>query len=132
ATVGGGVLVRKGAAKPGIASADALKRALLAAKSITYTDPARGGASGIYAARLLDRLNVAAELKPRIKLAAGGGQVRDMVAKGEADIGFLQISEILAAPGVDFVGPLPAAGPNYTGFVAGIVAGSRPTDWPKR
>jgi molybdate transport system substrate-binding protein len=128
AKIGVGVLVGKGAAKPDISSFDALKRSLLAAKSIAYTDPARGGASGIYTARLLERLEIAAEMKPKTKLAAGGGPLLGMIAKGDAEIGFLQISEILSAPSVDLVGPLPAEIQNYTLFAAGIVASSKQAD----
>ena len=72
AKVGVGAFVRKGAAKPDISSADAFKRAMLAAKSIAYPDPAGGGASGIYVARLLERLGIAAEMKPTTRLATLG------------------------------------------------------------
>ena len=65
AKVGVGVFVRKGAAKPDISSADAFKRSMLAARSIAYPDPAGGGASGIYVASLLQRLGIAAEMKPK-------------------------------------------------------------------
>jgi len=72
ARVGIGVVVKEGAPKPDIGSVDAFKRALLAAKSVAYIDPAAGGSSGIYVAGLLDKLGIAAEVKPKAKLIPGG------------------------------------------------------------
>jgi molybdate transport system substrate-binding protein len=89
AKVGVGAFVRKGALKPDISSADAFKRSMLAARSIAYPDPARGGASGIYVASLLERLGVAAEMKPKAKLSTLG-TLYASVANGEVEIGFNQ------------------------------------------
>lgn len=126
--VGIGVFVQRGASKPDISSTDSLKRSLLAAKSIAYIDPMSGGASGIYMAALIERLGIAAEMKPKTKLAAPGGSLYEMVAKGDAEIGFNQASEILAEPSVEPIGPLPAAIQNYTRFAAGIVTTSKQAD----
>jgi molybdate transport system substrate-binding protein len=128
AKVGVGAFGRKGAAKPDIGSADAFKRSLLAARSIAYPDPAGGGASGIYLAGLLDRLGIASEMKPKTKLLPPSALLYESVANGEIDIGFNQISEILAQPSVEFLGPLPAAIQNYTLFSAGIGAASSQVD----
>jgi molybdate transport system substrate-binding protein len=128
AKVGVGAFARKGTAKPDISSADAFKRSLLAAKSIVYPDPAGGGASGIYLAGLLDRLGIAAEMKPKTRLLPPGPPLYESVANGEIDIGFNQISEILAQPSVEFLGPLPPAIQNYTLFAAGIGAASSQAD----
>jgi molybdate transport system substrate-binding protein len=122
ARVGVGVFVRKGAVKPDVSSADAFKRAMLAAKSIAYPDPAGGGASGIYVASLLERLGIAAEMKPKTRLSTLEALYAS-VASGEIEIGFNQISEILAQPTVELAGPLPSAIQNYTQFASGIVAG---------
>jgi len=119
--------VRKGAAKPDISSADAFKRAMLAAKSIAYPDPAGGGASGIYVASLLERLGIAAEMKPKTKLSTLGALYAS-VASGEVEIGFNQISEILAQPTIELAGPLPPTIQNYTQFAPGIVTGSSQAD----
>jgi molybdate transport system substrate-binding protein len=127
AKVGVGAFVRKGAAKPDIGSVDAFKRAMLAAKSIAYPDPAGGGASGIYVASLLERLGIAAEMKSKTKLSTLGALYAS-VASGEVDIGFNQISEILAQPTVELVGPLPPAIQNYTQFAPSIVTGSNQAD----
>ena len=120
--------MRKGAAKPDISSADAFKRSMLAARSIAYPDPAGGGASGIYVASLLERLGIAAEMKPKTKLSSSAEVLYASVATGEVEIGFNQISENLVQPTVELAGPLPSAIQNYTQFVPGIVTGSSQTD----
>src|SRR6201987_4162660 len=122
AKVGVGVFVRKGAAKPDISSADAFKRSMLAARSITYPDPAGGGASGIYVASLFERLGIAREMKPKTKLSPSAKVLYASVATGDVEIGFNQISEVLAQPTVEFAGPLPSAIQNYTQFSPGIVS----------
>ena len=130
ARVGVGVVVKEGAAKPDIGSVDAFKRALLAAKSVAYIDPAAGGSSGIYVAGLLDKLGIAAEIKPRAKLIPGGA-VAEHVARGEAELGIHQISEILPVKGVTLVGPLPAEIQNYTVYAVGVAAGSKEAEAAK-
>jgi molybdate transport system substrate-binding protein len=127
AKVGVGVFVRKGDAKPDISSDDAFRRSMLAAKSIAYPDPAGGGASGIYVAGLLERLGIAAEMKPKTRLSTLG-TLYASVASGEVEIGFNQVSEILAQPTVELVGPLPSAIQNYTQFASGIVTGGSQAD----
>ena len=122
AKVGVGAFVRKGAAKPDISSVDAFKRSMLAARSIAYPDPAGGGASGIYVASLLERLGIAAEMKPKTKLSTLE-TLYASVASGEVEIGFNQVSEILAQPSVELAGPLPSEIQNYTPFAPGIVTG---------
>jgi molybdate transport system substrate-binding protein len=117
-----GVSVREGAAKPDIGSDEAFIQALRAAKSVGYTDPALGGASGVYLAALIERLGLAAELRPKITLAASGRALDQAVARGEIEIGLLQISEILPEPGIVLVGPLPPGLQNFTSFSAGIAA----------
>jgi molybdate transport system substrate-binding protein len=130
ARVGVGVVVKEGAAKPDIGSVDAFKRALLAAKSVAYIDPAAGGSSGIYVAGLLDKLGIAAEIKPKAKLIPGGA-VAEHVARGEAEFGIHQISEILPVKGVTLVGPLPAEIQNYTVYAAGLGPQAKESDAAK-
>jgi molybdate transport system substrate-binding protein len=124
AKVGVGVVVKEGAPHPDISSVDAFKRALLAAKSIAYIDPASGGSSGIFVDRLLDKLGIAGDVKPKAKLIPGGA-VADHIANGEAEIGIHQISEILPVKGVSLVGPLPTEIQNYTIYAAGIATSSK-------
>ena len=121
ARVGVGVVVKEGAPKPDIGSVDAFKKALLAAKSVAYIDPAAGGSSGIYVAGLLDKLGIAGEVKPKAKLIPGGA-VAQHIANGEAELGIHQISEILPVKGATLVGPLPAEIQNYTVYAAGLGA----------
>jgi molybdate transport system substrate-binding protein len=128
AKVGVSAFVRKGATKPDISSADAFKRSMLAARSIIYPDPAGGGASGIYMASLLERLGIAGEMKPKTKLSPSAKELYASVANGDVEIGFNQISEVLAQPTIELVGPLPSAIQNYTQFAPGIVTGSDQTD----
>ena len=119
ARVGVGVVVKEGAPLPDISTVDAFKRALLAAKTVAYIDPASGGSSGIYLTGLFDKLGIAAEIKPKAKLKKGG-YVADLIASGEAELGLHQISEILPVKGVKLVGPLPAEIQNYTTYAAAV------------
>src|SRR4051794_20559612 len=130
ARVGVGVVVKEGAPAPDIATVEAFKKALLAAKSVAYIDPASGGSSGIYIAGLLDKLGIAAEVKPKAKLIPGGA-VAEHVARGEAELGIHQISEILPVKGVTLVGPLPADIQNYTVYAAALGAQAKEGDAAK-
>jgi molybdate transport system substrate-binding protein len=123
ARVGIGVFVRKGAIKPDVGSVDAFKRALLEARSIAVNVNPANPVAG-YAIRLFDRLGIAAELKPK-NIVGGGGNALQAVARGDAEIGFTQVSEVIAEPGVDLVGPLPAEIQNYTVFTAAIPANAK-------
>ena len=124
ARVGIGVVVKEGAAKPDISTDEAFKKALLAAQSIAYIDPAAGGSSGIYVARMLEKLGIAGEMKGKSRLIPGGA-VAEHIAKGEAELGIHQISEILPVRGVTLVGPLPADLQNYTVYAAAVSATSK-------
>jgi molybdate transport system substrate-binding protein len=119
-----GVAVRKGAAKPDISSVDALKRLLLQTPSFAYSPQV----SGIYlTTELLPRLGIAEQVLKKGR-RVDVGRVGTVVARGEAEIGFQQISELLEVPGVDLVGPLPAEVQRVTLFSAGIVTGTRHPD----
>lgn len=103
-----GIAVRKGAPRPDISSPEAFKRTLLAAKSITYTNPAFGSASGLHMAKLLDRLGISEEMKAKTIFAPKPGGDGPMVANGEVDLTANQLQELAAMPGIEIVGPLPA------------------------
>lgn len=124
AKVGVGVVVKAGAPEPDIATVEAFKRALLAAKSVAYIDPKAGGSSGIYVAGLLQKLGIAEQVNAKAVLVHGGA-VADHIADGEAEIGVHQISEILPVAGVTLVGPLPAAIQNFTVYSAGVATAAR-------
>jgi molybdate transport system substrate-binding protein len=114
---------RAGAPKPDISTVDAFKKTLLAAKSIVYADPAKGGASGVYFARVIERLGIADQLKSKTILVPGA-QAADVVAKGEAELGVGQASEIVPVAGAQLVGPLPGELASTTVFVGAIGAGA--------
>lgn len=119
ARVGVGVVVKAGAPKPDISTVENFKKALRDAKSVAYIDPASGGTSGIYVAKLLEQLGIADAIKPKTKLKKGG-YVAELIASGEAELGIHQISEILPVAGVSLVGPLPAEIQSYTIYSAGV------------
>jgi molybdate transport system substrate-binding protein len=124
ARVGIGVAVKAGAPRPDIATAEAFRAALVAAPSVAYIDPAAGGSSGIYLDRLFGRLGIAEAVRAKAILVPGG-LVAERVVRGEAALGVHQISEILAVPGADLVGPLPRDLQNYTVYAGGIGAAAR-------
>jgi molybdate transport system substrate-binding protein len=113
-----GMAVRAGAAKPDIRSIDGLKRALLEARSVAYS----AQISGVYlSTELFQRLGIAGQVLPKSQRVERE-PVGNIVARGEAEIGFQQISELLAVPGVDYVGPLPAEVQRVSVFAAGVGA----------
>lgn len=113
-----GMAVRSGAPKPDISSLDALKRTLLQAKSIAYS----ASVSGDYlSTQLFQRLGIADQVLGKSRRIEGE-RVGAVVARGEAEIGFQQISELLPVPGIDYVGPLPAEVQRTTVFSAGVAA----------
>ena len=121
AKTGIGVAVRAGAARPDISSAEALKRALLAAKTIGYST----GPSGAYLGTLFERMGIADAAKAKTRQVPSGGTVGPIIASGEAEIGFQQISELVHVPGVDFVGPLPPEVQHVTVFSCAIPENGR-------
>jgi molybdate transport system substrate-binding protein len=121
ATVGIGVMVKDGAPKPDVSTVEAFKNALLAAKTVAYIDPASGGSSGIYIDKLLERLGIADQVRPKAKLKKGG-YVADLIVSGEAELGVHQISEIIPVKGAALVGPLPKEIQNNTTYAAGLSA----------
>jgi molybdate transport system substrate-binding protein len=98
-----GIAVRAGAPRPDVSSADALKRTLLAAKSIGYST----GPSGVYLAGLFQRMGIADAVKPKTKQVASGMTVGPIIASGEAEIGFQQVSELAQRRWHRLPGPLP-------------------------
>jgi len=116
--------VKAGAPKPDISSVDALKRTILNAKSIGYST----GPSGNYVISLFERLGVADQVKPKLKQTATGVFVGSIIASGEVEIGFQQVSELSQYEGVDYVGPLPAQVQSYTTFSSGILNNAKEAD----
>jgi molybdate transport system substrate-binding protein len=113
--------VKAGARKPDISTVDALKRTILNAKSIGYST----GPSGNYIIALFERLGVADQVRPKLKQTATGVFVGSIIASGEVEIGFQQVSELSQYEGVDYVGPLPAEVQNYTTFSSGVLSNAK-------
>ena len=115
-----GVAVRAGAPRPDVSTTETFKASLLTAKSVGYTDPALGGTSGIYLKGLIDRLGVTEDLKAKTKLSAGIPPLVEAIAKGEVEIGMLQISEIVPDQRLQLVGPLPKGMEKSTVMAVGL------------
>jgi molybdate transport system substrate-binding protein len=121
AYAGLGVGVRAGAPKPDIGSVEASRRALLNAKSVAH------GAESASAASfkgLLERLGIAEEMKPKLKPVVGGAVVKS-VTSGEVEIVVAVVPGIVAAPGVELVGPFPSELQTYISFTAGVSTGAK-------
>lgn len=114
------IAIRAGAPRPDISTPDALVRTLRAARAIAYTDPAAGGASGIYFARLLDRLGIAAEINAKTRFPPPGGLSGQFLVTGEVELAVQQKPELLQVPGIEILGPLPGDLHMVTTFVAGV------------
>jgi molybdate transport system substrate-binding protein len=133
ATTGIGICVHKGAPHPDVSTPEALKRALLAAKTIGHTDPAGGGITALHIQKMFEQLGIAAEIAPKIRLAAGGpnGRVSVLVSSGEAEIGLQQVSELMSNPDVEVIGMLPAELQQITIYSAGIATSAKNVDGAK-
>ena len=118
------VAVRAGAPVPDISSEDAVRRAVLAARSLSYST----GPSGVALAQLFERWGIAQEIAPRIVQAPPGVPVGTLVARGEVELGFQQLSELLHVSGITLVGPLPPAIQITTTFSGAIAANARQPD----
>ena len=124
---GVGVAIRKGLPKPDISSATALKNTLLAAKSVVYST----GPSGVYVQKMFEKLGIADQMGPKSKQTASGTRVGDYLERGEAEIGFQQIAELIHESGSDYVGPLPPEIQNITVFSSGVLTDAKQPDTAK-
>jgi molybdate transport system substrate-binding protein len=122
-----GIAVRKGAARPDVTTSDALKRALLAAESVGYAARAGGSITAAHVESVFERLGIAAQMKAKARLSAGGpnGRVSVLVSSGEAAIGLQQVSELMSNPDVEVIGLLPSALQRFTVYSAGIPASAK-------
>jgi molybdate transport system substrate-binding protein len=120
---GVGVAVKQGAPHPDISSADALRRSLLSARCVAYSDPAGGGASGIHFVKVLQQLGISDQVNAKAKLGRGtlSGEV---VARGDADIAIQQIPELTGIPDIDIIGPLPDDLQEMTSFSVALLSSS--------
>lgn len=116
--------IKAGAPPPDISTPEALKRTLLTARAISYSDPAAGGASGIHFARLIERLGIAKEVNAKTKHPPPAGLCGDLLASGEVDLAVQQKPELLQVQGIEILGLLPGDLHMVTVFVAGVEASS--------
>jgi len=117
--------VKHGAPKPDISTVDALKKTLLAARAVGYTDPAAGGQSGVHFAKMIEGLGIAAEVKAKSKFPPPAGFVGTLLTNGDVDLAYQSRPELTTTPGVDIVGPPPGNLGNVTVFAAGVGAASK-------
>jgi molybdate transport system substrate-binding protein len=128
-SVGVGVGIKAGTPRPKMGTLEDFRETLLAAKSITYADPARGGTSGTYFATVvLPRLGIAEQMRGKTVLTAVGEDAVRRVANGESEIVIVQSSEIVAVPGAELVGPLPASIQNTIAYAAVVLKSSKTPD----
>jgi len=118
--VGIGVAIREGATAPDLATPEAFKQALIAARSVAYSDPREGGQSGIHLARLLDRFGIAEAVAKKAVLTNGGHAAVEKVAQGEAELAVTFISEIVPVKGARLAAPVPEALQLYSVYAAAI------------
>jgi molybdate transport system substrate-binding protein len=128
ASSGVGIAVKTGAPRPDISTPEALKRTLLAAKSIAYSEPSAGGASGVYFAKLLERMGIAEQMKPKTKYPPPGGFSANLLMTGEAELAVQQKPELLHVAGVEIVGLLPGDLNVVTEFAVANVTGGKNAD----
>jgi molybdate transport system substrate-binding protein len=118
--VGIGVTVREGVTAPDVSTPDALKKALIEARSVAYTNPAEGGTSGIYFTGVAERFGIGDEIKKKAVLTRGGREAAIEVAEGRAELAIVFISEAAAVKGVRLAGPLPPTLQDYSAYAAAI------------
>jgi molybdate transport system substrate-binding protein len=114
------IAVKAGAPHPDIATADALKRTLLAARAISYSDPQAGGASGIHFAKLIEQLGIAREVNAKNRFPPAAGLCARFLPTDEVELAIQQVPELKQVGGIEIVGPLPKPYDLVTVFVAGI------------
>ncbi len=124
---GVGIAVRSGLARPDVGTSEALRRAVLAAGSVAYSS----GPSGLYIVELFKKLGVYDQVKDKVRQPPSGASVGELIARGEAELGFQQISELVNVKGIDFLGPLPAEVQNFTVYSAGLHMASPAPDAAK-
>jgi molybdate transport system substrate-binding protein len=122
ATTGIGVAVRAGAPAPNLATPDAFKQALLAAKSVVYGDPTLPNQSGEKAEQILAKAGILDAMKPKLRIVPGQAESQDLIAKGEVEMGLYNLSEIPEGKGLKIAGPVPAPLQHATTYEGALMA----------
>ena len=123
--------VKTGTPKPDVSTPDAFKKSLLSAKVVSYSNPASGGASGVYIAKQIDKMGIADQLKDKTKFPPSGGFSGTLLVSGDADIAIQSKPELLSIPGVEVVGPLPGDMAFTVVYAAGVQSGAAQADAAK-
>ncbi len=123
--------IKAGAPKPDISTPEAFKKALLASKAVSYTNPATGGASGVYTAKQIDKMGITEQMKGKTKHPPSGGFSGSLLVDGQADIAINSKPELLSVPGVEVVGPLPGDMAFTVTYDAGVQTGAAQADGAK-
>ena len=123
--------IKAGAPKPDISTPEAFKKALLASKAVSYTNPATGGASGVYTAKQIDKMGITEQMKGKTKHPPSGGFSGSLLVTGEADIAINSKPELLSVPGVEVAGPLPGDMAFTVIYDAGVQTGAAQADAAK-
>lgn len=125
ASSGMALVVKQGAPKPDISTSEAYKQTLLKAKTIAYSNPASGGASGVFFAKSLERMGISDSMKDKTRHPPPSGNSANLVVSGEAEIAIQQEPEVMSVAGVDIVGPPPGDLNNITTYSAGVSPDSK-------
>jgi len=128
ASSGMAMVVKKGAPKPDISTPEKYKETLLKAKTIAYSNPAAGGASGVFFAKTLERMGIAEQMKDKTRHPPAGGNSANLVVSGEAELAVQQQPEVMSVAGVDIVAPPPGDLNNVTFYSAGAASGTAQKD----
>lgn len=123
--------IKAGAPKPDISTPEAFKKALLASKAVSYTNPASGGASGVYTAKQIEKMGITEQIKGKTKHPPSGGFSGSLLVDGQADIAINSKPELLSVPGVEVVGPLPGDMAFTVIYDAGVQTGAAQADAAK-
>ena len=123
--------IKAGTPKPDISTPEAFKKALLASKAVSYTNPATGGASGVYTAKQIEKMGITEQMKGKTKHPPSGGFSGSLLVTGEADIAINSKPELMSVPGVEVVGPLPGDMAFTVTYDAAVQAGAAQADAAK-
>ncbi len=123
--------IKSGGPKPDISTPDAFKKSLLASKGVSYSNPASGGASGVYIAKQIDKMGIAEQLKGKTKFPPSGGFSGTLLVGGDADIAIQSKPELLSVAGVEVVGPLPGDMAFTVIYAGGVQSGAAQSDAAK-
>jgi molybdate transport system substrate-binding protein len=123
--------IKSGGPKPDISTPEAFKKSLLASKGVSYSNPASGGASGVYISKQIDKMGIAEQLKGKTKFPPSGGFSGTLLVSGDAEIAIQSKPELLSVPGVEVLGPLPGDMGFTVIYAGGVQSGAAQSEAAK-